>query len=187
MRSPVSVYPRILSGKKWWYARFWDEATGRYIKHRPLDLPYEGRRGGRDLAMKKAEKILPDVMRARDPLVHAFVMEFWAARPAARKGPRIFSGESFNLDFHSLLRRASSCGEVLRLDTEPQAAEHPCLPVPGGHARDRHGRRQGSGRRFPPQVPSADHPRVGDDGQAHRRALVERPETQAYNQCWLVS
>lgn len=78
MRSPVSVYARVLGGSKWWYARFWDEDSSRYTKHRPLNLPYEGRRGGRDLAIKKAQELLPEVMKASDALFTTFVTEFWA-------------------------------------------------------------------------------------------------------------
>ncbi|MEI6874486.1 MAG: site-specific integrase [Spirochaetota bacterium] len=121
-----------MSGKKWWYARFWDEDTNRYIKYRPLNIPYEGRRGGRDLAMKKAEEILPDVMKARDPLVLTFVSEFWSDDSRYLREKRISDKKPLSIEYVGNNQR------VLRLHvaTCPALAGVTLSQLRAGHIND---------------------------------------------------
>ncbi len=80
MHSPFSVIARVRPGTKerYWYAKFWNEERGRYSRWRSLEIPFAGRRGGRDLATEAAKALLEEVDRDSDPLVLDFVAAFWA-------------------------------------------------------------------------------------------------------------
>ena len=87
MRSPVSVYLRTIGDKEIWYARFWDDETGRYTASRSTGVPHVARSNkSRDLALKKAEAMLADIRRKSDPLFIDYLTDFWKPEgPYARQ------------------------------------------------------------------------------------------------------
>ena len=80
MRIPFSLFTRTsrVTGKTSWYARFWDEEANRYVKARALNIPYAGKRNGRDLAFQAAQSLAVHIKRDEDPFLLDFVTAFWA-------------------------------------------------------------------------------------------------------------
>jgi len=90
MRSPFSLFTRVApSGKRVWYAKFWDDDTARYVDSKSTGVIFEGRRGGRDLAAKSAEAMLIEARRSDDPLFLDYVADFWADDSAYVKQKRV--------------------------------------------------------------------------------------------------
>lgn len=90
MRSPFSLFTRVApSGKRVWYAKFWDADSARYVDSKSTGVVFEGRRGGRDLAAKSAEAMLIEARRSSDPVFLDYVAGFWADDSAYVKQKRV--------------------------------------------------------------------------------------------------
>lgn len=115
MRAPFSLFVRArpVSGERFWLAKFWSEDAGRYTRTRVLDVPYAGRRGGRDLAAKAAESLLDETSRDSDPFVLDFVAAFWAPDSRHVRARALVDRRPLSLDYLEHNRRA------LRLHLSP--------------------------------------------------------------------
>jgi integrase len=100
MRTPFSLFTRVSpSGKRVWYAKFWDQETERYIAARTTGIVFSGRRGNRDTAAKVAESILADIRRTADPFFLDYVASFWADDSAYIKQKRIADKHPLSVEY----------------------------------------------------------------------------------------
>ena len=108
MRAPFSLFVRVrpVSGERFWLAKFWSEEAGRYTRTRALDVPYAGRRGGRDLAAKAAQALLEEVGRDSDPFILDFIAAFWAPDSPHVRARALVDRRPLSLDYLEHNRRA---------------------------------------------------------------------------------
>jgi len=100
MRTPFSLFTRVSpSGKRVWYAKFWDIDTERYVASKSTGIVFAGRRGGRDTAAKVAEGMLAEVRRSADPLFLDFVTSFWADDSGYVKQKRIADKRPLSVEY----------------------------------------------------------------------------------------
>jgi integrase len=108
VRTPYSLFTRTSkkSGKIKWYARFWDEEAGRYSRAQALNVPFAGRRNGRDLAIQAAQAEVAKMKRETDPLVIDFVTAFWAPGSRHIRSREIVDQKPLSLAYLDHNRRA---------------------------------------------------------------------------------
>jgi len=100
MRTPFSLFTRVApSGKRVWYAKFWDDDAERYVASKSTGVVFAGRRGGRDAAAKVAEAMLAEVRRSADPIFLDFVTSFWADDSAYIKQKRIADKRPLSVEY----------------------------------------------------------------------------------------
>jgi len=71
VRSPFSLFTRTSkeTGKISWYARFWDEEASRYTRIRALNVPFAGKKNGRDATFQVAQSLATLIKRDEDPFL----------------------------------------------------------------------------------------------------------------------
>jgi integrase len=108
VRTPYSLFTRTSkkTGKTTWYARFWDEEAGRYSRAQVLNVPFAGRRNGRDLAIQAAQAEVAKMKRETDPLVIDFVTAFWAPGSRHIRSREIVDQKPLSLAYLDHNRRA---------------------------------------------------------------------------------
>ena len=108
MHSPFSLYVRAKpqTGERFWYARFWSDEAQRFTRYRALEVPYAGRRGGRDQATKAAEALLTEVARDTDPFILDFVAAFWAPKSPHIRARALVDRRPLSVDYLEHNRRA---------------------------------------------------------------------------------
>jgi integrase len=104
---------RPATGKRYWFAKFWNDERGRYSRWRALDVPYAGRRGGRDQAAEAAKALVDETSRDSDPFVLDFVAAFWAPDSRHVRSRALVDRRPLSLDYLEHNRRA------LRLHLSP--------------------------------------------------------------------
>lgn len=108
MRAPFSLFTRTsaVTGKTSWYARFWDEEVNRYTQTRALNIPYAGKRNGRDLAFQAAQSLAVDIKRDEDPFLLDFVTAFWAPDSRHIKSRALVDKKPLSAEYLSHNRRS---------------------------------------------------------------------------------
>lgn len=108
MRTPYSLFTRASkkTGKLSWYARFWDEEAGRFSRSQALNIPFAGRRNGRDLAVQAAQAQVTKMKRETDPLLVEFITKFWAPDSRYIRSREIVDQKPFSVAYLDNNRRA---------------------------------------------------------------------------------
>ncbi len=108
MRTPYSLFTRTSkkTGKVTWYARFWDDEAGRYARAQALNVPFAGRRNGRDLAIQAAQAEVTKMKRETDPQIIDFLTAFWAPGSRHVRSREIVDQKPLSLAYLDHNRRA---------------------------------------------------------------------------------
>jgi integrase len=99
MRSPFSLYKEKTKSGVFWYARFWDDAAGRYLHSRSTGVPVEGKRERRKEAGEAAALILEEMKREAEGMADQPDTTVPAEDPLAPENPANQSFVSFVSDF----------------------------------------------------------------------------------------
>jgi len=78
-RKPFTLFRKETKDGHMWYARFWDEHTGRYAAARSLGVTVGGKKQRRYEAEQAARKMLPDIKfeRVEEKTLVRYLKDFW--------------------------------------------------------------------------------------------------------------
>lgn len=102
MASPFSIFIYTSKSKRTWYARFYDERTGKLIKTKSTKVPVKGKNGGKVEAHKRAEELSREMDKIKSPYLLPYLESFWKPDSPYARAKKIIEKKPLSLTYIQL-------------------------------------------------------------------------------------